>query len=319
MTNGSSVVVRDAFGEKLVELGELIPELVVLDADISSSLKTGRFAKKYPDRHFNFGVAEQNMMMGAAGLATTGLIPLACTYAVFASMRACEQLRSFICYGRLNVKIITSHGGIEVGWDGPTHQATEDIAITRAMPNMTVVIPSDGVSTKALLEKIVEHVGPVYFRMSRNPVPVIYPEDQEFVLGKAIHLREGEDVTLIATGVMVNIALHAAASLADHGIRAGVLDFHTIKPLDQEALIQVAHQTRAIVTLEDHNIIGGLGAAVSEFLSENFPIPVVRVGVPDCFAESGDPVVLYEKYGLSADHVVRAAQKALALKIHHPV
>ncbi|OQY32431.1 MAG: transketolase [Anaerolineaceae bacterium 4572_5.2] len=302
---------REAFGETLVELGEQIPEIVVLDADISASLKTNTFAKRYPERHINCGVAEQNMMMNAAGLATTGLIPLACTYATFSSMRTCEQIRSFICYANLNVKIISTHGGIEVGWDGPTHQATEDVAMMRAIPNMTVVAPADAVATSALLRRVVAYAGPTYFRMGRNPVPVIYKPNQEFTIGKAIKLREGADVTLVAMGAMVSVGLDAVEKLAAENIQAGLLDMHTVKPLDGEALLAAARNTHAIVTLEDHNIIGGLGGAVAEFLAEHKPVPVVRVGVPDTFAESGAPHELFEKYGMSANHVVDAAHRVL--------
>ena len=216
----------------------------MLDADISSSLKTGAFAKAYPERHINFGVAEQDMLLGAAGLATAGLIPLACTYATFATLRGCEQIRSFICYPRLNVKVICSHGGLEVGWDGPTHQGTEDVAIMRALPNMTVVAPADATAVPALLRQSIALDGPVYFRMGRNPVPVIYEPAQEFTLGRAITLREGGDVTLIANGVMVSLALDAAAELARDGIMARVLDMHTIKPLDGEAIQQAGRGNR---------------------------------------------------------------------------
>jgi transketolase len=314
MTNNSMKMLRAAFGETLVELGEQIPEIVVLDADISSSLKTVDFARRFPERHINVGVAEQNMMMNAVGLATTGLIPLACTYATFSSMRACEQVRSFICYPNLNVKVISTHGGIEVGWDGPTHQAMEDVAIMRSFANMTVVVPADAVATSALFRQVIAHTGPVYFRMGRNPAPIIYTPDQEFELGKAVRLRAGGDITLVAMGIMVSIALNAAERLAAEGINATVLDMHTVKPLDGESLLKAVHSTRAVVTVEDHNIIGGLGGAVAEYLAEHNPVPVMRVGVPDTFAESGDPVELFEKYGMSAGHVADAAHKALRMR-----
>ncbi len=203
-----------------MKLGEEIDNLVVLDADISSSLKTGAFGKRFPDRHFNFGVAEQDMLLAAAGMASAGLVPLACTYATFATLRGCEQIRSFICYGRLNVKVICSHGGLEVGWDGPTHQGTEDLAIMRSLPNMTVIVPADAMAVPALLRQAVALDGPVYFRMGRNPVPVIYDPAQSFTLGRAITLREGHDVTLIACGVMLASALAAAETLAGRGVSA---------------------------------------------------------------------------------------------------
>jgi transketolase len=310
MNDRPKMMQRAAFGNALLELGEGNPRLVVLDADISSSLYTSQFAKKFPDRHINFGVAEQNMVIGAAGLATTGLIPLACTYATFATLRACEQIRSFICYARLNVKIVCSHGGIEVGWDGPTHQATEDVAVMRPMPNMTVVVPADAVATAALIRQAVDHVGPLYFRMGRNPTPVIYEDSQPFTLGKAVQLREGRDVTLVAMGVMVSIALDAAELLTQRGIQARLLDMHTVKPLDGEALLAAASDTCLIVTLEDHNVIGGLGAAVAEFVSTHRPAPVLRIGVPDVFAESGEPSLLFNKYAMDAQSVSARVEKA---------
>jgi transketolase len=307
-------ILRDAFGKTLVELGAELPNLVVLDADISSSLKTGAFRKRYPGRHINFGVAEQDMMLGAAGLATTGLIPVACTYATFGTLRACEQIRSFICYANLNVKIACSHGGLEVGWDGPTHQGTEDIAIMRALPGMTVVVPADAVAATALLRKVVAMRGPVYFRMGRNPVPVIYDERQPFTVGRAITVHEGTDLTIIAVGVMVALALDAAEQLASEGIAARVLDMHTVKPLDGEAVQRAAEETGAIVTAEDHNIIGGLGGAVTEHLAEHAPAPLVRVGIPDTFCKSGDPEALFTMYGMAAPDIARAARDVMQRK-----
>lgn len=309
-----SRALRDAFGAEIVRMGAEMPNLVVLDADISSSLKTGAFRQAHPDRHINFGVAEQDMFLAAAGLATTGLIPLACTYATFATLRACEAIRSFICYPRLNVKVICSHGGLEVGWDGPTHQGTEDIAIMRAMPNMTVVVPADAVATQALLRQVVAGDGPVYFRMGRNPVPVLYSETQPFQLGQAVTLRGGDDVTLVACGVMASLAMEAADALAKQGIAARVLDMHTIKPLDGEAIGRAAEETGAIVTAEDHNIIGGLGGAVAEYLAEHTPVPLARIGVPDVFCRSGDPAELFPMYGLAASDIVDAARRVLQRK-----
>ena len=297
-------MLREAFWEALVDFGDEYPSLVVLDADISASLKTGQFAKKFPNRHINFGVAEQNMLMGAAGLATTGLIPLACTYAAFASMRACEQIRSMICYPKLNVKVIATHGGIEVGWDGPTHQATEDIAMMRCIPNMTVVVPADATAVRPLLKQVIELDGPVYFRMGRNPVPVIYDQKQKFTLGKAVILKEGGSVLLVATGNMLATALRAVSLLEKQEIQCSLLDLHTIKPLDKETLLAAADSSNLVVTLEDHNIIGGLGAAVAECLSENLPKPLFRIGVRDTFTESGDPKELYKKYQMDTESVV---------------
>jgi transketolase len=307
-------VLRDAFGETLVELGAEFPNLIVLDADISSSLKTGSFRKRYPGRHINFGVAEQDMMLGAAGLATTGLIPVACTYATFATLRACEQVRSFICYAGLNVKIACSHGGLEVGWDGPTHQGTEDIAVMRALPGMTVVVPADAVAASALLRQAVAMEGPVYFRMGRNPVPVIYDGRQSFYVGRAIAVRDGSDLAIIATGVMVALALDAAAGLASEGIEAQVIDMHTVKPLDGQAVFQAADETGAILTAEDHSVIGGLGSAVAEYLSEHKPVPIMRVGIPDTFCRSGEPEALFAMYRMAAPDIARAAKELLRRK-----
>ena len=302
---------REAFGAELVAVGEEIPNLVVLDADISSSLKTGAFRKAYPGRHINYGVAEQNMLLGAAGLATAGLIPLACTYATFATLRGCEQIRSFICYGRLNVKVICSHGGLEVGWDGPTHQGAEDVAIMRALPNMTVVVPADAGAVPALLRQIIALDGPAYFRMGRNPTPVLYEPSQSFALGRAITLREGSDATIIAMGVMVSLALDAADELAREGMEVRVLDMHTVKPLDGAAVQAAAEQTGAIVTAEDHSIIGGLGGAVAEYLAEHAPVPLARIGIPDTFCRSGDPAELFPMYGMAVPDIVGAVKRAV--------
>jgi transketolase len=304
-------MLREAFGEALIEFGSDYPGLVVLDADISASLKTGKFAEKYPDRHFNFGVAEQNMMMSAAGLASTGMIPLACTYATFSTMRACEQIRTMICYPKLNVKIIATHGGIEVGWDGPTHQATEDIAMMRSIPNMTVIVPADAIAVKPLLRQAIEMEGPVYFRMGRNPVPVIYTGKQIFTLGKAISLRKGGSVLLVAAGNMVSTALETSDLLSSSGVECGVLDMHTIKPLDKDTLLDCAKSTELVVTFEDHNIIGGLGGAVAECLSENNPKPLIRIGVRDVFTESGDPKELYKKYDMDAQYACKRVSEFL--------
>ena len=318
--NRPSRTLRDAFGAELVKLGAEIPNLVVLDADISSSLKTAAFSKRFPERHVNFGVAEQEMLLAAAGLATAGLIPLACTYATFATMRGCEQIRSFICYPKLNVKVICSHGGLEVGWDGPTHQGIEDVAIMRALPNMTIVAPADATAVPSLLRQIVALDGPAYFRMGRNPVPVIYDAGQQFALGRAITVRPGGDLTIIAAGVMVSLALDAADELAREGIQARVLDMHTIKPLDGAAIGRAAAETGAIVTAEDHTIIGGLGGAVAEYLADppgggpdgHAFVPLARVGIPDVFGRSGDPAELFPMYGMAVADIVAAAKRVLA-------
>jgi transketolase len=306
--------VRVSFGETLLTLAEEFPQMVVLDADISKSLRTDTFASLYPERHVNFGVAEQEMLAASAGLATVGKLPLACTYAAFATMRACEQVRTLLCYPKLNVKIICSHGGIEVGWDGPTHQAIEDVAVMRVMPNMTIVVPADANSVPTLLRQALLLDGPVYFRMGRNPVALIYGPSPQLTLGKAELLMQGGDITLVAMGAMVSSALEVAETLGQEGIGARVLDMHTVKPLDGETLLEAALQTGAVVTVEDHNIIGGLGGAVAEFLGENCPVPMARVGVPDVYCESGAPDELFKRYKMSASDILAAARSTLARK-----
>lgn len=303
---------RDAYGEMLVELGEKNPNIVVLEADISKSTRTCYFAKKFPHRFFNAGVAEQNEMAVAAGLASCGKIPFVSTYAVFASMRACEQVRTFICYPRLNVKIAVSHAGLTPGSDGVTHQGTEDIGIMSTFPNMTVIMPADIVATKKLVKAAAEYDGPVYLRFTRDAVPVIYKEeDISFEIGKSFTIREGSDVTLIALGDMVSKALGASDILAKEGISARVIDMHTVKPIDREAIIKAAQQTKAIVTVEDHNIVNGLGSRVAEVVAEEAPVPFKRIGIKDSFAESGEYEKLLIKYGLSTHHIVEAAKGLL--------
>jgi transketolase len=303
---------RIAYGRALAKLGGERGDIVVLDADISCCTYTMYFAEKYPERFFNLGVAEQNMMAVAAGLATTGVLPIANTYAVFASMRAVEQFRTFIAYPNLNVKVAASHGGVHVGADGPTHQGIEDMGIYRTIANTTVVSPADAVATDGLLRAIVEHRGPVYFRLARAPVPVIYSPEFSFELGRAVTLRSGDDVTLIAVGLMVHWALEAAEALARDGIQARVLDCHTIKPLDAAAVVQAAEETGAIVTIEDHLVNGGLGSAVAEALGESRPTPMYRIGLRDTFGESGALEELFDKYGLSARHIAEAARSVIA-------
>jgi len=308
------MTLQSAYGETLRELGGHYSNLVVLDADLSKITQTVHFARSYPDRFLNVGIAEQNLMAIAAGLATTGMIPIAHTYACFASMRACEQVRTFISYPGLNVKIVTTSAGIEEGWSGVTHQAIEDMAIMRTIPNMTVVAPSDPFLTRRAAEAMVSHRGPVYMRLGRNPFPVIYQDGVSFTLGKAIRIREGEDVTLIACGIMVEKALRAAEMLQAEGIRARVLDMHTIKPLDEEAVLSAARETGALVTAEDHLVAGGLGGAVAELLASRCPTPLERIGLQDTFGETGDPEKLFEKYGMTPGDLVAAARRAIARK-----
>jgi transketolase len=308
------IATREAYGEALLQLGRENLNVVVLDADLSKSTKTYDFGKHFPERFFNMGIAEQNMMGTAAGLAASGKIAFASTFAVFAAGRAFEQIRNSIAYPRLNVKIGASHAGITVGEDGGSHQAVEDIAIMRAIPNMTVFVPADAVETNAAVRAAAAIDGPVYIRLGRLGVPVIHGDAFEFKPGRAVSLREGRDLTLVATGIMVAAALEAAEQLAAEGIEAAVLDVHTIKPLDEEAVIRAAKSTGAIVTAEEHSIIGGLGSAVAEVLAENCQVPLKRVGIKDSFGESGKPAELLEKYGLTAKHLIGAAKEVLKRK-----
>ncbi len=305
---------REAFGRTLAELGRENPDIVVLEADISKSTRSSYFAKEMPERFFNVGVAEQNMMGIAAGMATCGKIPFCCTYAVFASMRACEQVRTSVCYARQNVKIAASHGGVTPSNDGVTHQATEDMGIMRGMPGMTVVMPADWHSTVALVRAAAAHRGPVYIRLTRDAVPDIYADCDIFELGKARILRGGDDVTIVSIGEMLSYSLEAAQALKEKGLYAEVIDMHTVKPLDAETLGQSLRRTRCAVTVEDHTIINGLGSAVCEFTAEKMPIPVKRVGIQDTFCESARYCELQEKYGLSTQDIVQAALSVIERK-----
>lgn len=303
---------RKIYAEVLVRLGAENPKIVAADADVACSTGTGAFADAYPDRFYNFGAAEQNMMSAAAGMATCGLVPFASTFATFASMRACEQVRQSIAYTNANVKIVANNAGIENNGDGVTHQAIEDMAIMRAMPNMTVVCPSDNTITEKALRAIAEYNGPVYMRLGRYGAAPVHQADVHFEIGKMIRVREGRDVTIIATGRMVEIALHATEALHENGIEVRLLDCHTIKPIDTQAVIDAARDTGGIVTCEDHNIVGGLGSAVSEVLCEHVPARMKRIGVNDTFTRSArDYRDLYEKYGLTAAHIEKAARELL--------
>lgn len=302
---------REAYGKALLALGAENPNIVVLDADLSKSTKTAEFAKTYPERFFNMGIAEQNMLGTAAGLATAGKIPFASTFAVFATGRAFEQIRNSIAYPKLNVKIAATHAGITVGEDGATHQAIEDVAIMRALPNMTVLVPADGVETRQAVFAAAKIQGPVYIRMGRLELPVLFDENYHFEIGKANVLREGQDAAVVANGVMVAIALEAAEMLAQEGIMVTVINAASVKPFDNETLIRVAKQVKAVVTAEEHNVIGGLGSAVAEVLAEAWPLPLVRVGLQDTFGESGRPYELLEKYGLTKERLVAAVKEAL--------
>ena len=301
---------RQAYGKKLVELGETNKNLVVMDADLSKSTMTAEFGKAYPERFFNMGIAEQNMYGAAAGLALSGKVVCASTFAMFAAGRAFEIIRNSIGYTNANVKICATHAGITVGEDGASHQTFEDIALMRSIPGMTVINPSDGVSAGKLLEQAVAMDGPCYVRLGRAAVPVCYDESAEIVLGKGNQVRDGKDVAIIATGIMVNEALMAAEELAAEGIDARVIDIHTIKPLDEEIIVKAAQECGKIVTAEEHSVIGGLGSAVAEVVTQKAPVKMAYVGQKDTFGESGKPDQLKEKYGMTAADIV-AAVKAL--------
>ncbi len=298
------IATREAYGKALAELGDKYKNLIVLDADLSKSTKTDLFKAKFPERFINCGIAESNMMSVAAGIASCGNIVFASSFAMFAAGRAFEQVRNSIGYPHLNVKIGASHAGITVGEDGASHQCIEDIALMRAIPGMVVINPCDATSTKALVEEAIKHNGPVYLRLGRLAVDVIYEEGRDFKIGKSITLKEGRDVTIIATGLMVQEALKAFTVLEEKGISARIIDMHTIKPIDEEAIIKAAKETKAIITCEEHNIYGGLGSAVAEVLGENSPVKMKRIGIKDEFGRSGDPKALMKKYGITSDDIV---------------
>lgn len=312
---GNKIATREAYGKALAKLGEENKNVVVLDADLSKSTKTADFKKVFPERHINMGIAEANMMAVAAGLSTCGKIPFASTFAMFASGRAFEQIRNTICYPKLNVKVCATHAGITVGEDGASHQSVEDISLMRSIPNMTVICPSDAVETEAVIKAIAEYEGPCYVRLGRSGVPVINDNSEyKFEIGKGVTLREGKEATIIATGIMVDAALGAYNILAEEGIKVKVINIHTIKPIDSELIIKAARETGVIITAEEHSIIGGLGSAVCEILSENCPTPVIRVGIKDVFGESGKPNELLKAYGLTSEDIVKAVKKGISLK-----
>ena len=295
---------RDSYGEALVMLAEKRPDLVVLDADLAAATKTGVFKKAYPDRHIDCGIAECNMMGIAAGLSTTGIVPFASTFAMFAAGRAFEQVRNSIGYPHLNVKIGATHAGISVGEDGATHQCNEDIALMRTIPGMVILNPADDVEAKACVKAAYEYNGPVYLRFGRLAVPVINDRpDYKFELGKGVVLREGKDVTIVATGLCVSSAVEAAVKLAADGIDAKIINIHTIKPLDEELIVAAAKETGKVVTVEEHSVIGGLGSAVCDALAEKCPVPVKKIGVQDVFGESGPAAALLAKYKLDGEGV----------------
>ena len=306
MSDVKRIATRESYGQALVELGKLHENLVVLDADLAGATKTAMFQKEFPERHIDCGIAEGNMIGVAAGLATTGKVPFASSFAMFAAGRAFEQVRNSVGYPKLNVKIGATHAGISVGEDGATHQCNEDIALMRTIPGMVVINPSDDVEAKAAVKAAYEHEGPVYLRFGRLAVPVINDNTEyKFELGKGIVLREGTDVTIIATGLEVSESLEAAKKLEADGISAKVINIHTIKPLDEKLVIESAKETGKVVTVEEHSVIGGLGSAVCDVLSENYPVKVLKIGVNDVFGESGPALELIKKYELDADSIYK--------------
>jgi len=305
------IATREAYGKSLVELGKENKDIVVLDADLAKATKTEDFKKEFPDRFFDMGIAEADMIGTAAGFATCGKIPFASSFAVFAVGRAYDQLRNSVAYPKLNVKIAATHAGITVGEDGATHQAIEDIAMVRALPNMTIINPCDEFETKWAIFEAAKIDGPVYIRLGRSKAPIVYDENETFEFGKGKVVRDGTDVTVIATGMMVNEARLAHEKLKEEGISLRVIDIHTIKPIDEEIIIKAARETKGIVTAEEHNIIGGLGGAVSEVVSEKYPTKVLRVGVLDVFGRSGTAYELVKEYGLTAENIISKVKEIL--------
>jgi transketolase len=310
--SAEKIATRDVYGEVLVELGEQREDIVVLDADLSKSTRTVKFAKRFPNRFFNMGIAEQNMIDTACGLAVSGNTVFASSFAIFASGRAWEQVRNSICYSRYNVKVVATHAGISVGEDGVSHQACEDVAIMRAIPNMRVFVPADAVETKAIIRTIAKDQQPVYVRLGRAKVPVIYDDAYVFHPGKASQLREGSDATFIAMGATVTLALEAAAQLAEQQISVRVINMSSIKPIDRDAILAASSETRAIVTIEEHNVIGGLGSSVAEVLvTSAHRVPMRMIGLQDTFAQSGSYAELFERYGLSTSNLIKVINEIL--------
>ena len=314
MADVIKMATRDAYGKALVEAGKMNEDFIVLDADLAAATKTGMFKKEFPERFYDCGIAESNMISIAAGVAATGKRVFASSFAMFAAGRAFEQVRNSIGYPHLKVIIGATHAGISVGEDGATHQCNEDIALMRTIPGMTVINPADATEARAAVMAALELDGPAYIRFGRLAVPVIFDESYNFEIGKGVELREGNDVTIVATGLMVNEALQAYDILKAEGINARIINIHTIKPLDEEIIIKAAKETGAIVTAEEHSVIGGLGSAVCDVTAENCPVPVVKVGVYDTFGKSGAADVLLDEFGLRAKDIAEAAEKAIAKK-----
>lgn len=302
---------RDVYGETLIELGRKNKDIVALDADLAGSTRTAKFGKVFSDRFFNLGVAEQNLMGVAAGLASCGKMPFASTFAIFATARAWDQIRNTICYNNLNVKIVASHAGITVGPDGSSHQAVEDIALMRTLPNIVIMVPCDAPETRDVILAAAKHLGPVYVRMGRSKVPTVEGK-KRFKMGQAYVLREGKDISIIACGIMVKESLDAAEILAHFGVEARVVNMHTIKPIDKAMIIRCGKETKRIVVCEEHMITGGLGSAVSEVLAESIPTPMERIGVRDRFGQSGSPEDLMKEYNLTKDDIVKACKKLIS-------
>lgn len=299
------IATRQSYGEALVELGKQNPNVVVLDADLAGATKTELFAKQFPDRFLDIGIAEQDLMATSAGLATCGKIPFASTFAVFAAGRAYDQIRNSICYPELNVKIVATHAGITVGEDGATHQMLEDLSLMRTLPNMAVMCTSDDTETKWAIQEIANMQGPVYLRLARMATPILYEKGEEFTIGKAKQIGTGKDGTVFATGVMVAEAVKAQKLLKEEGIDIRVVDVHTIKPIDEETIITCAKETKKLISIEDHNIIGGLGSAIAEVLTEKYPTKLIRMGVPDTFGKSGTAEKLMQYFHLTAEDIVK--------------
>lgn len=303
---------RDSYGEALVMLAEKRPDIVVLDADLAAATKTGTFKKAFPDRFFDCGIAEANMMGVAAGIATTGKLVFASSFAMFAAGRAFEIVRNSIGYPHLNVKIGATHAGISVGEDGATHQCNEDIALMRTIPGMTIINPADDVEAKAAVVAMADHVGPAYLRFGRLAAPVFNDAaTYKFELGKGVQLKDGKDVTIIATGLMVSEAIEAGKILAEQGVDARIINIHTIKPIDRDIIVKAARETGKIITVEEHSVIGGLGSAVAEVVTETVPVPVIKIGVQDTFGHSGPAVALLKEFGLCADNIVKVTKESL--------
>jgi transketolase len=314
MADVKKIATRDSYGNELAALGAENPDIVVMDADLSGATKTAVFKKAFPDRFFNAGIAEGNMISVAAGLATTGKTVFASSFAMFAAGRAFEQVRNSVGYPHLNVKIAATHAGISVGEDGATHQCCEDIALMRSIPDMVILNPADDIEARKAVRAAAAYDGPVYLRFGRLAVPVLFDDDYQFEIGKGVTLQEGDDVTIIATGLMVGEAIKAGEMLKEEGISARVINMATIKPIDKEIILKAAKETGAIVTAEEHNIIGGLGSAVAEVLCENLPVPMLRVGVEDTFGKSGPALDLLPLFGLSAENIVAKAKAVLQMK-----